>query len=119
MNDKIQDRTNMPERPKELMKIDPMIFPVLVILIAMLVLIVIQQQVLIGEYKEGYHIMAESDLESKQRYENLVAEYDSLREDVDFAWRTLSELDLMYIETIPTGAELRIRLAMDALVGGD
>jgi hypothetical protein len=110
MNEKLKDWTEEPDRTHERMKIDLMSVPVLVLIIIMLMLIVVQQYSLIGQYKEAVVIL-EDDRAA------ILDDHYALWEDVEFAVATLAELDLEYIESIPTGVELRIQLALDALTG--
>jgi hypothetical protein len=111
MNEKLKDWTEEPDRNHERMKIDPLIIPCLVLLILMLTVITVQQHGIIGQYEEAVEIL-EGDRAA------ILDSYNSLWEDVSFARQTLAEIDLAYIQEIPSGVDLRVQLALDALAGG-
>ena len=115
MNDNLNERKKERSKIKEQMKIDSMIIPCFVILIIMLVMIAVMQHSLIGEYQEAIELLDDSNGFQTVVIENLRRENQVLRETVSFSAQTLEEIDLVYIQTIPEGVDLRIQLALQAL----
>jgi|GEM_PF-2007890 len=95
--------------------IQEMIIPCLVVLIIMLVLITALQHNLIGEYQEAVSLLSDRAEHQVVIIEGLQTENKVLRESVSFTSQTLEEIDLLYIQTIPEGVDLRIQLALQAL----
>ena len=118
LNERSVERKKIPwSRTKRPTLINEVIVPCLVILIIMLVMIGVMQHNLIGEYQESVAILDDSNDFQAVVIENLRAENQVLRESVSFSAQTLEEIDLIYIQTIPEGVDMRIQLALQALGG--
>ena len=118
MNGNLDERKRVSwSKAKRPIAIDSLIIPCLVILIIMLVMIGAMQHKVIGEYQEAVVLLDESTEYQTVLIADLRAENQVLRESVSFSTQTLEEIDLIYIQTIPEGVDMRIQLALQALGG--
>lgn len=118
LNERIVERKKVTwSKAKRPDLISEVIVPCLIVLIIMLVMIGIMQHNLIEEYQESVAILDDSNAFQAVVIENLRTENQVLRESVSFSAQTLEEIDLVYIQTIPEGVDMRIQLALQALGG--
>jgi hypothetical protein len=118
MNDNLKERKRVSwTKARRPTATKSLVIPCLVILIVMLTIIGAMQHKVISEYQEAVVLLDESSEYQMVLIDDLRAENESLRDNVSFSEQTLNVVDLDYIQEIPEGVDLRIRLVLQALGG--